>query len=61
MMIRRRTRGAIALTATALTAGLTLTACGGSGGAQGAESKLNVVASFYPMEFLADPVSYTHL
>ncbi|KOV13978.1 ABC transporter substrate-binding protein [Streptomyces sp. XY431] len=61
MMIRRRTRGAIALTATALTAGLTLTACGSSGGAQGAEGKLNVVASFYPMEFLADRIGGEHV
>ncbi|WP_328956888.1 metal ABC transporter substrate-binding protein [Kitasatospora purpeofusca] len=61
MMIRRRTRGAIALTATALTAGLTLTACGSGGGAQGAEGKLNVVASFYPMEFLADRIGGEHV
>ncbi|MFE6745668.1 metal ABC transporter substrate-binding protein [Kitasatospora purpeofusca] len=61
MMIRRRTRGAIALTATALTAGLTLTACGSSGGAQGAEGKLNVVASFYPMEFLAGRIGGEHV
>ncbi len=61
MMIRRRTRGAIALTATALTAGLTLTACGGSSSAQGTDGKLNVVASFYPMEFLATRIGGEHV
>ncbi|MEV6973842.1 metal ABC transporter substrate-binding protein [Kitasatospora sp. NPDC093806] len=60
-MIRRRARTAIALTATALTAALTLTACGGSGGAQGADGKLNVVASFYPMAFLADRIGGEHV
>ncbi|WP_327676745.1 metal ABC transporter substrate-binding protein [Kitasatospora sp. NBC_00458] len=61
MMIRRRTRSAIALTAAALTAALTLTACGSSGGAQGADGKLNVVASFYPMEFLAAQIGGEHV
>ncbi|GAA1399361.1 zinc ABC transporter substrate-binding protein [Kitasatospora putterlickiae] len=50
----------MALTATALAAALTLTACG-DGGAQGAEGRLNVVASFYPMEFLATSIGGEHV
>ncbi|MGW2544426.1 metal ABC transporter substrate-binding protein [Kitasatospora sp. NPDC001574] len=61
MMIRRRTRSAIALTATALTAALALTACGSTGSAQGSDGKLNVVASFYPMEFLATQIGGEHV
>ncbi|MEE1823191.1 metal ABC transporter substrate-binding protein [Streptomyces sp. BE20] len=61
MMIRRRTRRAITLTATALTAALALTACGSTGSAQGSDGKLNVVASFYPMEFLATQIGGEHV
>ncbi|MER7704733.1 metal ABC transporter substrate-binding protein [Kitasatospora sp. NPDC097605] len=60
MMIRRHARSALALTATALAAALTLTACG-SGGGQGADDRLNVVASFYPMEFLATKIGGEHV
>ncbi|MFE6870658.1 metal ABC transporter substrate-binding protein [Kitasatospora sp. NPDC057692] len=59
MMIRRRARSTLALTATALTAALTLTACGG--GAQGSDGRLNVVASFYPMEYLASTIGGEHV
>ncbi|MFF2661542.1 metal ABC transporter substrate-binding protein [Kitasatospora sp. NPDC058032] len=61
MMIRRRARSAIALGATALAAALTLTACGDGGGARSADGKLNVVASFYPMEFLASTIGGEHV
>ncbi|MET9180052.1 metal ABC transporter substrate-binding protein [Kitasatospora aureofaciens] len=57
----RRTRTTIALTATALAASLALTACGGSSSAKGTDGKLNVVASFYPMEFLAQQIGRDHV
>ncbi|MFB7474624.1 metal ABC transporter substrate-binding protein [Kitasatospora sp. NPDC056184] len=59
MMIRRRARSTLALTATALAAALALTACGS--GAQGADGKLDVVASFYPMEYLASTIGGEHV
>ncbi|MET8622919.1 metal ABC transporter substrate-binding protein [Kitasatospora sp. NPDC004669] len=61
MMIRRPARTSIALAATALTASLALTACGGSSSAKGTDGKLNVVASFYPMEFLAQQIGKDHV
>ncbi|MFI5644082.1 metal ABC transporter substrate-binding protein [Kitasatospora sp. NPDC051705] len=61
MMIRRRTRSSIALAATALAASLALTACGGSSSAQDANGKLKVVASFYPMEYLAQQIGKDHV
>ncbi|MBV6695923.1 metal ABC transporter substrate-binding protein [Kitasatospora aureofaciens] len=60
-MIGRRTRTSIALAATALAASLTLTACGGSSSAKSADGKLNVVASFYPMEYLAQQIGKDHV
>ncbi|MFF7457298.1 metal ABC transporter substrate-binding protein [Kitasatospora sp. NPDC008115] len=60
MMIRRGARSTLALTATALAAALTLTACG-DGGDQGPDGRLNVVASFYPMEFLATKIGGEHV
>ncbi|MER7755717.1 metal ABC transporter substrate-binding protein [Kitasatospora sp. NPDC097643] len=60
-MIGRRTRSSIALAASALTASLLLTACGGSSSAQSADGKLKVVASFYPMEFLAQQIGGDHV
>ncbi|MFH9348231.1 metal ABC transporter substrate-binding protein [Kitasatospora sp. NPDC017646] len=57
----RRTRTTLALTATALAASLALTACGGSSSAKGTDGKLNVVASFYPMEFLAQQIGKDHV
>ncbi|MEV7356765.1 metal ABC transporter substrate-binding protein [Kitasatospora sp. NPDC088264] len=61
MMIGRRTRSSIAIAATALTASLVLTACGGSSSAQSADGKLKVVASFYPMEYLAQQIGKEHV
>ncbi|MFH8383194.1 metal ABC transporter substrate-binding protein [Kitasatospora sp. NPDC018058] len=61
MMIGRPARTSIALAATALTASLALTACGGSSSAKGTDGKLNVVASFYPMEFLAQQIGRDHV
>ncbi|MFF8769172.1 metal ABC transporter substrate-binding protein [Kitasatospora sp. NPDC015120] len=61
MMIRRRARNTLALAATALAAALTLTACGSSAGAQGSDGRLNVVASFYPMEYLATKIGGEHV
>ncbi|WSK08548.1 metal ABC transporter substrate-binding protein [Kitasatospora sp. NBC_01300] len=60
-MIGRRTRSSIAIAATALTASLVLTACGGSSSAQSADGKLKVVASFYPMEYLAQQIGKEHV
>ncbi|WBP91762.1 metal ABC transporter substrate-binding protein [Kitasatospora cathayae] len=57
----RRTRTTVALTTTALVASLALTACGGSSSAKGTDGKLNVVASFYPMEFLAQQIGKDHV
>ncbi|MEU6237519.1 metal ABC transporter substrate-binding protein [Kitasatospora sp. NPDC047058] len=61
MMIRRPVRTAIALTAAALSGTLLLTACGGESKAQGSDGKLDVVASFYPMEFLAAQIGGEHV
>ncbi|MQS12135.1 zinc ABC transporter substrate-binding protein [Streptomyces kaniharaensis] len=60
-MIGRRACTSIALAATTLVASLTLTACGGSSSAKGADGKLDVVASFYPMEFLARQIGGDHV
>ncbi|MET8539734.1 metal ABC transporter substrate-binding protein [Kitasatospora sp. NPDC004799] len=62
-MIGRRTRTSIALAATALTGSLVLTACGGgsNSSADGVSGKLKVVASFYPMEFLAQQIGKDHV
>ncbi|MEV6207116.1 metal ABC transporter substrate-binding protein [Kitasatospora sp. NPDC051914] len=57
----RRSAKAAALTATALAAALTLTACGGNSSAQDAGGRLSVVASFYPMEFLASQIGGEHV
>ncbi|MFE9562233.1 metal ABC transporter substrate-binding protein [Streptomyces sp. NPDC006487] len=62
MNVRRRLiptaalAGAVALAATALTA------CSGTAGAAGAEDgKLDVMASFYPMQFLAEQIGKEHV
>ncbi|BFV59394.1 zinc ABC transporter substrate-binding protein [Kitasatospora sp. CMC57] len=60
MMLRRLTTS-IALTATAAVGALVLTACGGSSSAKDAGGKLDVVASFYPMEFLAQQIGGEHV
>ncbi|MER5637342.1 metal ABC transporter substrate-binding protein [Kitasatospora sp. NPDC002227] len=59
----------IALTATALVGALALTACGGNSSAStesgksggGSGGKLDVVASFYPMEYLAEQIGGDHV
>ncbi|GAA2227657.1 zinc ABC transporter substrate-binding protein [Kitasatospora cystarginea] len=63
MMLRRLPTTSIALTATAVAGALALTACGGSSSAagKGGNGKLNVVASFYPMEFLAEQIGGSHV
>ncbi|MFF2076463.1 metal ABC transporter substrate-binding protein [Kitasatospora sp. NPDC058162] len=60
-LFSRRTRTTAALATTALAASLALTACGGSSSAKGTDGKLNVVASFYPMEFLAQQIGKDHV
>ncbi|MFD5463621.1 metal ABC transporter substrate-binding protein [Kitasatospora sp. NPDC127059] len=57
----RRTRTTAALATTALAASLALTACGGSSSAKGSDGRLSVVASFYPMEFLARQIGGDHV
>lgn len=39
----------------------TLSACSGSAAADGSSGKLDVVASFYPMEYLAEQIGGTHV
>ncbi|MFE4515668.1 metal ABC transporter substrate-binding protein [Kitasatospora sp. NPDC056783] len=59
--LSRRTRTSIALGTTALAASLVLTACGGSSSADSGNGKLKVVASFYPMEYLAQQIGKEHV
>lgn len=40
---------------------LTLSACGDGSGSASADGKLNVIASFYPMEFLAERIGGDHV
>ncbi|GAA2743601.1 metal ABC transporter substrate-binding protein [Kitasatospora cinereorecta] len=61
MKIRRRPTTSIALAATVLVSALTLTACGGSSSAKDGSGRLDVVASFYPMEFLATQIGGEHV
>ncbi|MFE6056047.1 metal ABC transporter substrate-binding protein [Kitasatospora sp. NPDC056446] len=61
MMIGRRTRSSIAIAASALAASLVLTACGGSSSADSGNGRLKVVASFYPMEYLAQQIGKEHV
>ncbi|QFZ76483.1 zinc ABC transporter substrate-binding protein [Streptomyces fagopyri] len=62
MNVRRRLiSGSAALAATTLGLG-TLSACSGSAAADGGnDGKLDVVASFYPMQFLAEQIGGTHV
>lgn len=59
--LSRRTRRSIAVGTTALAASLALTACGGSSSADSGKDRLKVVASFYPMEFLAQQIGKEHV
>jgi zinc transport system substrate-binding protein len=61
MNVRRRQISGIAVTAvTALGLG-TLTACSGDSAAAGNTDKFDVVASFYPMQFLAERIGGDHV
>ncbi|WP_223244674.1 metal ABC transporter substrate-binding protein [Streptomyces sp. CBMA156] len=60
-LTRRRARRSIAIGTTALAASLALTACGGSSGAADGSGRLKVVASFYPMEYLAQQIGKEHV
>lgn len=62
MNVRRRLiSGSAALAATTLGLG-TLSACSGSAAADGTSGgKLDVVASFYPMQYLAEQIGGTHV
>ncbi|MCC9310874.1 zinc ABC transporter substrate-binding protein [Kitasatospora sp. RB6PN24] len=61
-MSRRRTRTApIALTALVVAGALALSACGGSAGARTADGKVNVVAAFYPLQYLAERIGGDHV
>ncbi|MEU3569894.1 metal ABC transporter substrate-binding protein [Kitasatospora sp. NPDC036755] len=55
------TRRSLAIATTALAASLALTACGGSSSADSDNGRLKVVASFYPMEFLAQQIGKEHV
>ncbi|WP_030545601.1 metal ABC transporter substrate-binding protein [Streptomyces albus] len=63
----RRNRPASRITAAAAAAGatalglVTLTACGTGAGGAGGDGKVNVVASFYPLEYLAEEVGGEHV
>ncbi|MEF3112938.1 metal ABC transporter substrate-binding protein [Streptomyces chrestomyceticus] len=59
MNVRRHIPTAVLAGASVLGA-LTLSACSGSGGGK-ADGKLNVTASFYPMEFLAEEIGKDHV
>ncbi|MET9856187.1 metal ABC transporter substrate-binding protein [Streptomyces sp. NPDC006450] len=62
MNVRRRLIPTAALAATVALAATALTACSGTAGAAGAEDgKLHVMASFYPMQFLAERIGKDHV
>ena len=61
MTMTRRAPRAIALTATAVIGALALSACGGDSSAEGSDGRLHVVASFYPMEYLAGQIGGEHV
>ncbi|MFJ4470994.1 metal ABC transporter solute-binding protein, Zn/Mn family [Streptomyces sp. NPDC089424] len=58
MNIRRRLIPTAALAALSLTA---VSACSGDGAAAGGTDKFDVVASFYPMQFLAEQIGGEHV
>ncbi|MGW5396631.1 metal ABC transporter substrate-binding protein [Streptomyces sp. NPDC003952] len=62
MNVRRRLIPTAALAATVALAAAALTACSGTAGAAGAkDGKLDVMASFYPMQFLAEQIGKDHV
>ncbi|MEU6574089.1 metal ABC transporter substrate-binding protein [Streptomyces sp. NPDC046805] len=61
MNIGRRLLPAVAASAAAALGMAALTACSGGGAAAGNTSKFDVVASFYPMAFLAERIGGDHV
>ncbi|MET8895930.1 metal ABC transporter substrate-binding protein [Streptomyces albogriseolus] len=61
MNVRRRHISAVALTAVAALGFGTLTACSSDSAAAGDTGKFDVVASFYPMAFLAERIGGEHV
>ncbi len=61
MNIRRRPLSAAALAAVAVLGAGTLTACSGSGSGATGDGRLDVIASFYPMSFLAERIGGDHV
>ncbi|MFI5764423.1 metal ABC transporter substrate-binding protein [Streptomyces sp. NPDC051563] len=62
MNVRRHLIPTAALAATVALAAAALTACSGTAGAAGAkDGKLDVMASFYPMQFLAEQIGKDHV
>ncbi|MFD8253562.1 metal ABC transporter substrate-binding protein [Streptomyces werraensis] len=61
MNVRRRHISALALTAVAALGFGTLTACSSDSAAAGDTGKFDVVASFYPMAFLAERIGGEHV
>ncbi|MFC7264284.1 metal ABC transporter solute-binding protein, Zn/Mn family [Streptomyces lutosisoli] len=61
MNVRRRLISGTAVAAATLLGLGTLSACSGSAAADGSSGKLDVVASFYPMEYLAEQIGGTYV
>jgi zinc transport system substrate-binding protein len=61
MNVRRRSISGIAVTAAAALGLATLSACSGDSAAAGNTDKFDVVASFYPMAFLAEQIGGDHV
>ncbi|KOX28339.1 ABC transporter substrate-binding protein [Streptomyces sp. NRRL F-4707] len=61
MNVRRRRISGIAVTAAAAIGLGTLSACSSDGSAAGNTDKFDVVASFYPMEYLAEQIGGDHV
>jgi zinc transport system substrate-binding protein len=63
MMLRRLriSTAPVALAASAVVGALLLSACGGAAGAKGADGKVDVVAAFYPLQYLAEQIGGDHV